>query len=99
VCNNAVISGDTLHGQPTEGAILAAGMKIGLYNATEKYIRLQEYPFSSETKVMAVKCIPANSPNEERSEIYFVKGAMEKLLHQCRLVENISLLELLLSFN
>jgi len=29
VCNNAVIHGDTLLGQPTEGALLAAGMKVG----------------------------------------------------------------------
>jgi hypothetical protein len=28
VCNNAVINGDTLLGQPTEGAILAVGMKV-----------------------------------------------------------------------
>lgn len=28
VCNNAVISGEILHGQPTEGALLAAGMKV-----------------------------------------------------------------------
>jgi hypothetical protein len=28
VCNNAVIHADTLHGQPTEGALLAAGMKV-----------------------------------------------------------------------
>jgi P-type Ca2+ transporter type 2C len=84
VCNNAVITGETLHGQPTEGAILAAGMKIGLYNPNEKFIRLQEYPFSSETKVMAVKVIPSNASHNEKNEIFFVKGAMEKLLHQCR---------------
>lgn len=29
VCNNAVIHADTLLGQPTEGALLAAGMKVG----------------------------------------------------------------------
>jgi hypothetical protein len=28
VCNNAVINADTLLGQPTEGALLAAGMKV-----------------------------------------------------------------------
>jgi hypothetical protein len=28
VCNNAVIHADTLLGQPTEGALLAAGMKV-----------------------------------------------------------------------
>ena len=28
MCNNAVIHADTLLGQPTEGALLAAGMKV-----------------------------------------------------------------------
>lgn len=28
MCNNAVINGDTLQGQPTEGALLAVAMKV-----------------------------------------------------------------------
>ena len=43
-------------GQPTEGALLAVAMKNGMYGVSEKYVRLQEYPFSSEQKMMAVKC-------------------------------------------
>ena len=43
-------------GQPTEGALLAAGLKNGMYGVADKYLRLQEYPFSSEQKMMAVKC-------------------------------------------
>lgn len=58
VCNNAVIQNDTLLGQPTEGALLALSMKFGMYGCAEKYLRLQEYPFSSEQKMMAVKCAP-----------------------------------------
>lgn len=81
VCNNAIIQDDTLLGQPTEGALLAAGMKCGLYAAAEKYIRLQEYPFSSEQKVMAVRVAPKYSNNKE--EIFFVKGALEMVLPQC----------------
>lgn len=46
-----------LFGQPTEGALLAAGMKNGMYNVSDRYLRLQEYPFSSEQKMMAVKCV------------------------------------------
>nr|CAD7409274.1 unnamed protein product [Timema cristinae] len=46
VCNNAVINGEVLLGQPTEGALLACGMK-------------------------------------NKEEIYFVKGALEKILQQC----------------
>ncbi|XP_023711698.1 calcium-transporting ATPase type 2C member 1 isoform X2 [Cryptotermes secundus] len=81
VCNNAVINSDTLLGQPTEGALLAAGMKHGMYAVADKYVRLQEYPFSSEQKMMAVKCVPKYGDSKE--ELYFVKGALEKVLQQC----------------
>lgn len=74
-------------GQPTEGALLAAAMKHGMYNVADRYIRLQEFPFSSEQKMMAVKCIPKYDNSKE--EIFFVKGAMEKVLPKCnRYVSN-----------
>lgn len=81
VCNNAVISGETLLGQPTEGALLAVAMKHAMYGISDKYVRLQEYPFSSEQKMMAVKCIAKYGDNKE--EIFFVKGALEVILPQC----------------
>ena len=81
VCNNAIIQSDSLLGQPTEGALLAAAMKCGIYAASDNYIRLQEYPFSSEQKIMAVKVVPKYSNNKE--EVFFVKGALEMLLPQC----------------
>lgn len=28
MCNNAIINGETLQGQPTEGALLAVAMKV-----------------------------------------------------------------------
>ncbi|XP_018401172.1 PREDICTED: calcium-transporting ATPase type 2C member 1 isoform X2 [Cyphomyrmex costatus] len=81
VCNNAIIQNDVLLGQPTEGALIAVAMKFGMYGVAERYLRLQEYPFSSEQKMMAVKCTPRFGEN--RQEIYFVKGALEKILPQC----------------
>ncbi|XP_076621461.1 secretory pathway calcium atpase [Colletes latitarsis] len=81
VCNNAIIQNDTLLGQPTEGALIALAIKYGIYGVADKYLRLQEYPFSSEQKMMAVKCAPKYGEN--RQEIYFVKGALEKILPQC----------------
>lgn len=81
VCNNAIIQEESLLGQPTEGALLAAAMKCGLYAAADKYMRLQEYPFSSEQKIMGVRVAPKYSNNKE--EVYFVKGALEMLLPQC----------------
>ncbi|XP_025422358.1 calcium-transporting ATPase type 2C member 1-like isoform X2 [Sipha flava] len=32
-------------------------MKNKIYGVSDKYIKHQEYPFSSEQKLMAVKCI------------------------------------------
>ncbi|XP_050523853.1 calcium-transporting ATPase type 2C member 1 isoform X1 [Daktulosphaira vitifoliae] len=81
VCNNAVINGDILQGQPTEGALLAVAMKNRMYGVSDKYIKLQEYPFSSEQKLMAVKCV--SKYDDIKEEIYFVKGALEKVLKQC----------------
>ncbi|XP_074028595.1 secretory Pathway Calcium atpase isoform X2 [Leptinotarsa decemlineata] len=81
VCNNATIKNDTLTGQPTEGALLAAAMKHGMDIVANRYIRLKEYPFSSEQKMMAVKCI--SKYDDSKDEIYFVKGAMEKILPKC----------------
>lgn len=81
VCNNAIIQNDQLLGQPTEGALLAAAMKNGMYATADNYIRIQEYPFSSEQKMMAVKCVHKYNNNKE--EIYFAKGALEYLLPQC----------------
>lgn len=68
-------------GQPTEGALLAAAMKHGMYNVGDRYIRLKEYPFSSEQKMMAVRCV--SKYDREKEEIYFAKGAVEKILPKC----------------
>lgn len=80
VCNNATIYDEVLMGSPTEGALVAAAMKHGMYNVADQYVRLQEYPFSSEQKMMALKCA---SKYDEKQEIYFVKGAIEKILPKC----------------
>merc|ERR1719483_913429 len=63
VCNNASITSDGLHGNPTEGALLAAAAKAGLHDMRRLYRRLEEWPFSSDTKIMAVKCEPELSKN------------------------------------
>ncbi|XP_049874165.1 calcium-transporting ATPase type 2C member 1 isoform X2 [Pectinophora gossypiella] len=80
VCNNATIRSDVLYGQPTEGALLACAMKNGMGELREQYTRLHEIPFSSETKMMVVKCAPKDN---KRKEELFVKGAIEKILPLC----------------
>ena len=57
VCNNAVVvDGELMRGSPTEGALLAFAMKMGVADRKNEWRRLQEFPFSSETKTMTVKC-------------------------------------------
>lgn len=44
VCNDAVIRNNTLMGKPTEGALIALAMKMGLDGLQQDYIRKAEYP-------------------------------------------------------
>ncbi|XP_072168987.1 calcium-transporting ATPase type 2C member 1-like [Diadema setosum] len=86
VCNNAEIRDNVLYGQPTEGALLALAMKMQLHHSRSRYTRLSEIPFSSESKWMAVKCGIHDStlhvtPSQE--EVYFMKGALERVLAKC----------------
>ncbi|XP_042226858.1 calcium-transporting ATPase type 2C member 1-like isoform X2 [Homarus americanus] len=79
VCNNAQIVGGQLLGQPTEGAILAAALKHGIFNARDKYQRLEEFPFKSETKTMSLKV-----RNKKTGEVeWLVKGSVEAVLRMC----------------
>ncbi|CAL1278692.1 unnamed protein product [Larinioides sclopetarius] len=80
VCNNANVVGDQLRGQPTEGALITVARKLEIVDARERFTRLQEIPFSSEHKFMAVKCLPRFGLGTEK---YFVKGAIEILLPKC----------------
>ncbi|XP_063888439.1 calcium-transporting ATPase type 2C member 1-like isoform X2 [Scylla paramamosain] len=91
VCNNAQIVGGQLLGQPTDGAILAAAIKHGIYNAADKYQRMEEVPFKSETKTMSVKV-----KNKKTGEVeWLVKGAVEVVLRSCtHYQQNMSVLPL-----
>ncbi|XP_072926426.1 calcium-transporting ATPase type 2C member 2-like isoform X1 [Hemitrygon akajei] len=80
LCNNAAITEDSLIGQPTEGALIALAMKMDLDQAGQSYTRKKEYPFSSEKKWMAVKCVYKDQENEE---LFFMKGAYEAVIQYC----------------
>ncbi|NXB43719.1 AT2C1 ATPase, partial [Leucopsar rothschildi] len=83
VCNDALIRNNTLMGKPTEGALIALAMKVwvGLDGVQEDYIRKAEYPFSSEQKWMAVKCI--HRTQQDKPEVCFMKGAYEQVIRYC----------------
>ncbi|XP_028673725.1 calcium-transporting ATPase type 2C member 1 isoform X1 [Erpetoichthys calabaricus] len=81
VCNDAVIRNNTLMGRPTEGALIALAMKMGLEGLHHEYIRRTEHPFSSDQKWMAVKCV--HRTQQDKLEIYFMKGAYEQVIRYC----------------
>lgn len=81
ICNDAEICDDTLHGQPTEGALLACALKMNLHNLRYLYIRTDEMPFNSDKKYMYVQCTPRYGQSKEL--IYFVKGALKPVLDRC----------------
>uniref|UniRef100_A0A672KMG6 Calcium-transporting ATPase n=1 Tax=Sinocyclocheilus grahami TaxID=75366 RepID=A0A672KMG6_SINGR len=68
------ILSNTLMGRPTEGALIALAMKMGLEGLQQEFVRLEEIPFSSEQKWMAVRDKPG---------IFFVKGAYEQIIRFC----------------
>uniref|UniRef100_I3N985 P-type Ca(2+) transporter n=1 Tax=Ictidomys tridecemlineatus TaxID=43179 RepID=I3N985_ICTTR len=80
VANNADIRKNTVVGQPTEGALIALAMKMDLGDIKDSYIRRKEIPFSSEQKWMAVRC---SRKNEDGDDVYFMKGALEEVMHSC----------------
>ena len=55
-------------GYPTDGALLSAAINSGMDDLRKTYNRIEEIPFDSEKKYMAVKCDTDEGP------VYFVKG-------------------------
>ncbi|XP_013363425.1 PREDICTED: calcium-transporting ATPase type 2C member 2 isoform X2 [Chinchilla lanigera] len=85
VANNAVLRGNTVMGQPTEGALLTLAMKMDLGDIKDTYVRQKEIPFSSAQKWMAVRC---HLKSEDQGDIYFMKGAFEEVIRSCTTYNN-----------
>lgn len=85
--NNAVLQGKdghwTVQGDPTEGALVVAALKIGLEEESlhARFERVGEIPFSSERKLMTT--IHTDAEHQE-SLLVFTKGAPDVLLSCCR---------------
>jgi len=85
LCNNAYIeeglkklAKKTIHGSPTEKALLSAAVQSGIdiKQLKNKYQRIDEIPFSSDRKFMAT----LHKIKNKKKSILLVKGAPEKLL-------------------
>uniref|UniRef100_A0A3B4X5Q8 Calcium-transporting ATPase n=1 Tax=Seriola lalandi dorsalis TaxID=1841481 RepID=A0A3B4X5Q8_SERLL len=81
VCNDSVIRNHNLLGRPTEGALIALAMKMGLEGVQKEYVRLEEHPFTSEQKWMAVRCV--HRTQQDKAGVYFMKGAYEQVIRFC----------------
>jgi len=80
LCNNAYLAGNTVVGQPTEGALLHAAARLGLMDRRGQLKRVSENAFSSETRSMECKYESTSSESFSNS---YLKGALEVLLPQC----------------
>jgi Ca2+-transporting ATPase len=95
LCNNAVLeemvseqatlfnqkqSTWDIIGDPTEGALVVAGAKAGLWKEALEgtYQRLEEFPFDSERKMMSVVV-----RDETDKRMVITKGAPDMLLERC----------------
>ncbi|MGE5309081.1 MAG: calcium-translocating P-type ATPase, SERCA-type [Deltaproteobacteria bacterium] len=89
LCNSAQLEEQNgvyrIVGDPTEGALLAAGAKGGVYKKESEweYRFVEEIPFDSVRKKMTVV-----RSNPEGGFIVFVKGAPDSLLPDCSHIED-----------
>jgi Ca2+-transporting ATPase len=80
LCNNARLEGESLIGDPTEGAFIVAAEKAGFRkdDLEKAYERTKEIPFSSERKMMTTV-----NRDPKGGRMACVKGAPEVVLDLC----------------
>nr|CUU99269.1 hypothetical transcript [Hymenolepis microstoma] len=82
LCNNSSLKGGILHGQPTEGALLCLGAKMQIFDPRLTNLRVKEWPFSTEKKLMIVQVQTPRLSNPCTSS-FFLKGAPDRVLPLC----------------
>jgi Ca2+-transporting ATPase len=69
-----------IYGSQTEAALLILAAKTGVYREDIKFSRIEEIPFSSESKMMSVVI------DEKDSKNIYSKGAPEVILKKCKYI-------------
>eukprot|EP01084_Bolivina_argentea_P072574 131779_1 len=108
LCNNAHLAGSSIptglgmgtenvalsnRGAPTELSLLVAAAKFGVSDPRCSYTRVNEIPFTSDTKLMEVTCSigngEANTSLGMISATYrFIKGSMDSILPLCTMMSD-----------
>jgi Ca2+-transporting ATPase len=97
ICNDSHLSqeeGDwSIMGDPTEASLLVLGGKANLEGSdlNSQYMRVGEFPFSSERKRMSTICQcsqtgdrwPSWQPQQDHEYLLFTKGSPELILERC----------------
>lgn len=82
VCNNAVLRNGECIGDPTEGALITVAERcLGNGVSADKYKRVGEVPFDSNTRFMAVTTL---ADGERKT---YVKGAVDVIIERCGFIE------------
>jgi Ca2+-transporting ATPase len=90
LCNDAVLTGKdsawSILGDPTEGALLTAAAKMGIFKKDFERVqpRLDEISFDSQNQYMATL------HNDNGVRTVYVKGSIEKVLPMCTSMETAS---------
>ncbi|KAM9647514.1 calcium-transporting ATPase type 2C member 1 isoform 3-T14 [Morphnus guianensis] len=74
-----MLDGEIIHGYNNPS--ISKIVEMGLDGLQEDYVRKAEYPFSSEQKWMAVKCV--HRTQQDKPEVCFMKGAYEQVIRYC----------------
>ncbi|MAH46681.1 ATPase [Candidatus Pacearchaeota archaeon] len=79
LCNNARDETDKILGDPTETALIKVAKNFGFNKKieTEKNVKVEEYPFSSERKMMSIV------RQSRKIKTSYVKGAPGVILERC----------------
>lgn len=80
LCNDSQLKDEDIIGDPTEGALIVLGAKVGFDRdeLNNKYPRLKEYPFDSDRKLMSTL------HEIENDYMMFTKGAPDVILSRCK---------------